>query len=59
MTHAAPSPFDASMARAAEHHQIEMWRAAQTVRAHVPHPDERDDLLDCLGLSDVARPADL
>lgn len=58
MTHAAPSAFDLSMARAAEHHQREMWRAAQTVRAHV-QPADHEELLDCLGLSDVLRPAGL
>lgn len=58
MTHAVPSAFDVSIARAAEHHQIEMWRAAQTVRSHV-QPDEREDLLDCLGLTGVLRPEGL
>jgi hypothetical protein len=58
MTPAAPSAFDLSMARAAEHHQIEMWRAAETVRTHV-QPAEHAELLDCLGLSDVRRPAGL
>jgi hypothetical protein len=57
MTHPASSSFDQSMARAAEHHQSEMWRAAQTVRSHVQHPGEQEDVLDCLGLRDVARPA--
>jgi hypothetical protein len=56
MTHPAPSSFDQSMARAAQHHHVEMWRAAQTVRSHVQHPTERADLLDCLGLTDVTRP---
>jgi hypothetical protein len=58
MTPAAPSLFDLSMARAAEHHQIEMWRAAETVRSHV-QPADREELLDCLGLTDVVRPAGL
>jgi hypothetical protein len=58
MTQAAPSAFDLSRARAAEHHQLEMWRAAQTVLSHV-QPAERQELLECLGLSDVLRPAGL
>lgn len=58
MTHAAPSAFDLSMARAAEHHQIEMWRAAETVRSHA-QAAEHQELLECLGLTDVRRPAGL
>lgn len=56
MTHAVPSSFDDSMARAAQHHQVQMWRAAQTVKSHVLPRDGREDLLDCLGLTDVVRP---
>lgn len=59
MTHPAFNSFDQSMARAAQHHEFEMWRAAQTVRAHVQHAGDRQDLLDCLGLTDAARPTGL
>jgi hypothetical protein len=57
-------PFDTSptfrdtlaLAARREHHQ--RWQAAQTVRAHVGAGDQRDDLLACLGLSDVGEPTD-
>lgn len=34
----------------------QMWQAAQTVRAHVGAGQQRDDLLSCLGLTDVLEP---
>jgi hypothetical protein len=59
MTPVSHDSFVQAMAHAAEHHQIEMWRAAETVRSHVQQPEERAALLDCLGLTDLARPAGL
>jgi hypothetical protein len=59
MTDAAGTTFTDAMARTARHHELEMWHAAQTVRSHVPSDEGRDDLLDCLGLSDVQRPEGL
>ncbi len=41
---------------AARREQQQMWQAAQTVRAHVHAGAGRDELLECLGLSDVAAP---
>jgi hypothetical protein len=59
MTPAAPTSFEASMALATRHQQLQMWRAAQTVSSHIPVREDRQEVLDCLGLSDVVRPADL
>lgn len=59
MTNEAPSLFEDSMARATRHHELEMWRASQTVVSHVPPHEGRQELLDCLGLTDVVRPAHL
>lgn len=41
---------------AAQDQQVQMWRAAQTVCARTPEGTGRDELLACLGLSDVERP---
>lgn len=48
---------DQKLAAAAEVQQLQMWRAAQTVRACVPDEADRDELLACLGLLDVVTPA--
>ena len=53
---ARPS-FSDSLAMAAGHQHLQMWQAAQTVRAHVTAGEQRDDVLACLGLSDVVAPA--
>ena len=45
------------LADAAVHQQMQMWRAAQTVIACVPEQEERLEVLACLGLTDVDRPA--
>ena len=45
------------IADAAEMNQIQMWRAAQVVRAQVPDQAECDEMLACLGLADLVRPA--
>lgn len=57
----APSvhtPSSEAGERLARHHELEMWRAAQTVRAHVTG-EGLESMLDCLGLSEVQRPAAL
>lgn len=41
---------------AAQDQHVQMWRAAQAVRARTPEGTGREELLDCLGLSDVQRP---
>ena len=48
--------FTDALAIAARRERQQMWQAAQTVRAHVPAGEQRDDLLDCLGLADVVAP---
>ncbi len=45
------------IADAAELNHLQMWRAAQVVRAQVPDQAECDEMLACLGLLDLARPA--
>ena len=49
---------DEKLADAAATHHVEMWRAAETVRARVSDDAGRQELLGCLGLLDVARPVD-
>ena len=48
--------FSDSIALAARRESQQMWQAAQTVRAHVGADDGREELLACLGLSDVVAP---
>lgn len=48
--------FTDSLAIAARRERQQMWQAAQTVRAHVEAGENRDDLLACLGLSNVEAP---
>ncbi len=57
MTPPAQSFFGEALERSAHQRQVQMWQAAQTVRAHVAAGEQRDDLLACLGLSDVVAPA--
>ncbi|MCW2666341.1 MAG: hypothetical protein JWN57_1303 [Frankiales bacterium] len=45
------------LADAADSRDVEMWRAAQTVRGRVQDENGRQELLACLGLLDAARPA--
>jgi hypothetical protein len=47
--------FDTTLLLAARHQELQMWRAAQLVRRHVGVQD-REDVLDCLGLSGASRP---
>lgn len=54
-TTASPT-FSDSLVIAARREHRQMWQAAQTVRAHVGAGEQRDDLLACLGLSDVVAP---
>lgn len=58
MTTAARPSYDALLATAADAHRLEMWRAAETVRAQVPVDQGREAMLDCLGLADVTCPGD-
>ena len=48
-----------NLAAAATAEQVQMWKAAQTVRLHVSVEDGRETLLDCLGLLDVTAPAEV
>ena len=57
MTSAVRPSFDEAIAAAADLQEVQRWRAAQTVRAHVLQGAGRDDVLDCLGLTDVVKPA--
>ena len=55
------SPLDArhhseKLADAAAHHDLEMSRAASTVRARVDDPTAQRELLECLGLLGAATP---
>ena len=56
MTLIASPTFSDSLAIAARRQHLQMWQAAQTVRARVTPGEQRDDLLACLGLSDVVAP---
>jgi len=49
--------FSETLQRSADQHQLQMWRAARTVRAHVAAEDGLDSMLDCLGLTDAQPPA--
>lgn len=57
MTTAVRPSFEESIAAAADLQQVQQWRAAETVRAHLGQGEGREDVLDCLGLTDVERPA--
>lgn len=50
------SSYNASLEQSAQQLQMQMWRAAQTVRAHVPADAGLALMLDCLGLSEARRP---
>jgi hypothetical protein len=54
----APSSlsFSESLDRNAHQQQVQMWQAAETVRAHIPAGDDLDSMLDCLGLATAERP---
>ena len=56
MTTAVRPSFEESMAAAADLQHVQQWRAAERVRAHLSPGEGRDDVLDCLGLTDVERP---
>jgi hypothetical protein len=59
MTDAVRPTYSESITAAAALHEVQMWRAAQTVRSHVSQDQGQDAMLECLGLQDVTRPADL
>ena len=48
--------FGDSLIASAHREQQQQWQAAQTVRARVAAGEQRDDLLACLGLTDVVAP---
>ncbi len=54
-TTARPS-FGDTLTAAADHQELQRWRAAETVRAHVRLEAGQADVLACLGLSDATRP---
>ncbi|HVE98818.1 MAG TPA: hypothetical protein VNA12_06540 [Mycobacteriales bacterium] len=56
MTSTEPTPFNDALAIAAQHQELQMWRAAQLVKSHVSVRKGRAEVLDCLGLTDVVRP---
>ena len=56
MTSAVRPSFEESAAAAADLQQVQQWRAAQTVRAHIQQGPGRDDVLECLGLQDAVPP---
>ena len=57
MTLSSQSLFSESLQRSADQQELQCWRAAQTVRAHVAAEDGLDLMLECLGLADAQRPA--
>jgi hypothetical protein len=59
MTDAVRPTHTQVIAAAAEQHEVQMWRAAQTVRSHVSVEQGQEAMLDCLGLQDVVRPSGL
>ena len=59
MTPITPTTYLQSITKAEQAHDVEMWRAAQTVRARVSDPAGRDELLGALGLLEAVRPAGL
>jgi hypothetical protein len=58
MTLQHQSSFDAALARSAHSREVQLWQAAQTVRAHVPAGEGLASMLDCLGLTEARRPAE-
>jgi hypothetical protein len=58
MTSPVRSSYNDALAAVADLQHMQRWQAAQTVRAHVHPTAGRDDVLECLGLSDVTRPGD-
>lgn len=56
MTSPVPPSFIESLQRSADQQQLQMWQAAQTVRAHISVQDGLESMLDCLGLTDAEHP---
>jgi hypothetical protein len=56
MTFPARPTFTDALALSAGRQRLQMWQAAQTVRANIGAGEHRDDVLACLGLSDVVAP---
>lgn len=59
MTDAARPTYSDSLLAAAAQQEVQMWRAAQTVRSHIRQDQGQEAMLECLGLKDVTRPAGL
>jgi hypothetical protein len=59
MTDTVQQTYSEAIAASHERHEVQMWQAAQTVRSHVSPEQGQDDMLECLGLQDVVRPAGL
>lgn len=59
MTTTARPTHTEALAANAEAHEVQRWRAAQTVRSHVSPAQGQDEMLDCLGLLDLTPPASL
>lgn len=55
MTPSVPT-HDQVLAASASHHELQRVHAAATVRRHLSVADGREDMLDCLGLSDLTAP---
>jgi hypothetical protein len=56
MTPTGSPSFSDAVVIAASRQRLQMWHAAQTVRACIAEGEQRDDVLACLGLSDVVAP---
>lgn len=56
MTSSVQPSYMESLQRSEEQQQLQIWRAAQTVRAHISVQDGLEAMLDCLGLADAQRP---
>jgi hypothetical protein len=59
MTSSGTPSFSDAVLHAEQHQQVQMWHAMQVVNSHVAVEDQRQEVLDCLGLTDVVRPAGL
>lgn len=57
MTPSAVPSFSDVVLQTEQHQQRQMWHAMQVVNSHVRVDEQRQEVLDCLGLTDVVRPA--
>jgi hypothetical protein len=56
MTSVVRPTHEQTLAASAQLQEVQRWRAAETVRSHITQAEEREAMLDCLGLTDVTRP---